>query len=216
MVSMKSTQHTTNLRSRVLLLSVISTFVLAACNATTKPQRKEANIEIQEAVGFTITEEVQVPESIRLQYYEALRYLRDENLQLGIAVLEQVTDAAPTVTAPKIDLGVAHHRLGDLDRAEEYLLQALELNSNHPVALNELGIVYRETGRFAEAKQRYEAAIAVYPGYHHARRNLAILCDLYLGDLNCALKQYEAYMATVPADPEAQMWITDLRNRMAK
>jgi Flp pilus assembly protein TadD len=216
MVLMKSTQHTANLRSRVLLLSVISTFVLAACNATTKPQRQEANIEIQEAVGFTITEEVQVPESIRLQYYEALRYLRDENLQLGIAVLEQVTDAAPTVTAPKIDLGVAHHRLGDLDRAEEYLLQALELNSNHPVALNELGIVYRETGRFAEAKQRYEAAIAVYPGYHHARRNLAILCDLYLGDLSCALKQYEAYMATVPADPEAEMWITDLRNRMAK
>ena len=212
---MKSTQHTANLRSRVLLLSVISTFVLAACNATTKPQRQEANIEIQEAVGFTITEEVQVPESIRLQYYEALRHLRDENLQLGIAVLEQVADAAPTVTAPKIDLGVAHHRLGDLDRAEEYLLQALELNSNHPVALNELGIVYRETGRFAKAKQQYEAAIAVYPGYHHARRNLAILCDLYLGDTSCALKQYEAYMATVPADPEVEMWVTDLRNRMA-
>ena len=198
-----------------MLLLLSSTFVFAACSATTKPQRKAANIEIQEAVGFTITEEVKVPESIRLQYHEALRYLREENLQRGIAVLEQVTDAAPTVTAPKIDLGVAYHRLGDLEMAEEYLLQALELNSKHPVALNELGIVYRETGRFAKAKQQYEAAIAVYPGYHHARRNLAILCDLYLGDLGCALKQYEAYMATVPADPEAEMWITDLRNRMA-
>jgi Flp pilus assembly protein TadD len=216
MVLMKSTQQTANLRSRVLLFCVISTIVLAGCNATTKPLHKQATIEIQEAVGFTITEEVQIPESIRLQYYEALRYLRDENLQQGIAVLEQVTDAAPSVTAPKIDLGVAHHRLGDLDRAEEYLLQALELNPKHPVALNELGIVYRESGRFADAKQRYEAAIAVYPGYHHARRNLAILCDLYLGDLSCALDQYEAYMATVPTDPEVEMWVTDLRNRMAK
>jgi Flp pilus assembly protein TadD len=216
MVLMKSTQQTANLRSRVLLLCVISTIVLAGCNATTKPLHKQASIEIQEAVGFTITEEVQIPESIRLQYYEALRYLRDENLQQGIAVLEQVTDAAPGVTAPKIDLGVAYHRLGDLDRAEEYFLQALELNSKHPGALNELGIVYRESGRFTEAKQRYEAAIAVYPGYHHARRNLAILCDLYLGDLSCALDQYEAYMATVPTDPEVEMWVTDLRNRMAK
>ena len=213
---MKSTQHIVNLRSCVLLVSLVGAFVLAGCNATTKPQRKAANIEIQEAVGFTITEEVKVPESVRLQYYEALRYLRDEDLPRGIAILEQVADAAPTVTAPKIDLGVAYHRLGDLDRAEEYLLQALELNSNHPVALNELGIVYRETGRFLEAKRQYEAAISVYPGYHHARRNLAILCDLYLGDLNCALNQYEAYMATVPADPEAAMWIADLRNRMAK
>ena len=213
---MKSTQHIVNLRSCVLLVSLVAAFALAGCSATTKPQRKAATIEVQEAVGFTITEKVKIPESIRSQYFEALRYLSDENLQMGIAVLEQVTDAAPNVTAPKIDLGVAHHRLGDLEMAEKYLLQALELNSNHPVALNELGIVYRKTGRFAQAKQRYEAAIAVYPGYHHARRNLAILCDLYLGDLNCALSQYEAYMATVPADPEASMWIADLRNRMAK
>jgi Flp pilus assembly protein TadD len=215
MVLMKSTQHIANRESRVMLLFLTSVFVLSACTTTTKPQRKAANIAIEEAIGFTITEEVQIPESIRVKYYEALRYLRDENLQQGIAVLKQVTDAAPTVTAPKIDLGVAYHRLGDLEMAEEYLLQALELNSNHPVALNELGIVYRETGRFAKAKQQYEAAITVYPGYHHARRNLAILCDLYLGDLNCALNQYEAYMATVPADPEVEMWITDLRNRMA-
>jgi Flp pilus assembly protein TadD len=216
MVLMKKTQHIANLKARVMLLFLTSVLVLSACNATTKPQRKAAHIEIHEAVGFTITEEVQVPESIRVKYYEALRYLRDGNLQQGIAVLKQVTDAAPTVTAPKIDLGVAYHRLGDLEMAEEYLLQALELNSNHPVALNELGIVYRETGRFTKAKQQYEAAIAVYPGYHHASRNLAILCDLYLGDLSCALKQYEAYMATVSADPEVKMWVTDLRNRMAK
>ena len=69
-----------NLRSRVLLLSVLGTFVLASCSATTKPQRKEANLEIQEAVGFTITEEVRIAESIRVQYYEALRHLRDGNL----------------------------------------------------------------------------------------------------------------------------------------
>lgn len=213
---MKSTQHKVNLRSCVLLATLAGAVVLAGCNATTKPKRKAAVIEVQEAVGFTITEKVKVPESIRAQYFEALRHLDDENLKTGIAVLEQVTDASPNVTAPKIDLGIAYHRLGDLDTAEEYLLQALELNANHPVALNELGIVYRKTGRFAEAKQRYESAIAVYPGYHHARRNLAILCDLYLGDMNCALSQYEAYMATVPADREAEMWITDLRNRMAK
>lgn len=198
-----------------LVLSFVA-FVLAGCNATTRTQHKVAKIEIQEAVGFTITEEVRVSEAERLKYYEALNYLSDGNFVKGIAILEDVAAAAPMVTAPRIDLGIAYHRQGDLAAAEENLLQALELNANHPVALNELGIVYRKTGRFAEAKQRYEAAIAVYPGYHHARRNLAILCDLYLGDLNCALDQYQAYMTTVPADEEASMWIVDLRNRMQK
>ena len=96
------------------------------------------------------------------------------------------------------------------------MLLALESNPDHPIAHNELGIVYRKSGRFAEARKSYEAALAFYPGYHFARRNLAVLCDLYLGDLNCALENYEAYMTTVPSDEEATMWITDIRQRIGR
>jgi Flp pilus assembly protein TadD len=208
-------QQRTTSNIRMLCVILMSALVFAGCNATTKPKRAASSIQIEEAVGFTITEEVKISESVRLKYYEALNYLNAGQLERGIAILEKVAETAPLVTAPRIDLGMAHHRNGDLEAAERNLLKALELNASHPVAQNELGIIYRKTGRFKEAKQHYEAAIAVYPGYHHARRNLAILCDLYLGDLNCALNQYEAYMATVPADEEASMWIADLRNRMA-
>ena len=208
-------QQKTTLDLRALFVIMIGAFLFAGCSASTKPKRAAANIQIQEAVGFTITEEVRISENVRLKYYEALNYLNDGQLERGIVMLEEVAETAPLVTAPRIDLGMAQHRNGDLEAAESNLLKALELNASHPVAHNELGIIYRKTGRFREAKQHYEAAIAVYPGYHHARRNLAILCDLYLGDLDCALNQYVAYMATVPADEEASMWITDLRNRMA-
>ncbi len=188
--------------------------VIAGCNATTgSVKHVPARIEIQDAVGFTITEEGRVPGDVRVDYDEALALLEQGSVQEGAASLETVAAKAPGLAAPRIDLGIAYHRMGDLEAAEKHLTQALELNPRHPIALNELGIVYRKTARFAEARQSYEAALAVYPGYHFARRNLAVLCDLYLADLDCALTNYEAYMATVEDDNEVSMWLRDVRYR---
>lgn len=201
-----------NLRQLVMILPAL---MLAACATTEKPQPK-AQIEIQEAVGFTIIEQVSVSDAVRFEYSEALDQFEHGNHEHGIAMLQAVAADAPNVSGPRIDLGMAYHLAGDLEAAEAELQKALELNPEHPVALNELGIIYRKTGRFAEARQSYEAALAVYPGYHHARRNLGVLCDLYLGDLECALQAYEAYMTTVQSDAEATMWIADIRNRLGR
>lgn len=195
------------------VLLAVAAFVLSAC-ATTQSTRSPAHIEIQEQVGFTITEKARISGGVRADYEQALTYLDQGRHEEGIALLETVAEAAPELSAPRIDLGIAHHRAGNLEVAESNLLLALEVNPKQPAAHNELGIVYRKTGRFAEAKTSYEAALEIYPGFHYARRNLAVLCDLYLADLNCALANYEAYMATVPSDDEASMWISDIRYRL--
>jgi Flp pilus assembly protein TadD len=199
---------------RTFILLALS-FVLTACATTTTQPRSKARIEVQEQVGFTITESVKVDDAVRADYNRALAMLDQGQLESGVSVLESVVERAPGVSGPRIDLGIAKHRQGDLEAAEAHLLQALELNPDHPVAHNELGIIYRKTGRFAQARSSYEAALAVFPGYHHARRNLGVLCDLYLGDLECALSSYEAYLTTVPGDDQASMWIADLQNRAA-
>jgi Flp pilus assembly protein TadD len=198
---------------RGLVLLAASAFLISAC-ATTETTRSPARIEVQEQVGFTITEEARIGGNVRADYEEALTYLEQGRHDEGIALLKAVAEAVPELSAPRIDLGIAYHQAGNLEAAEKSLLLALESNPNQPVAHNELGIVYRKTGRFDQAKRSYEAALAVYPGFHFARRNLAILCDLYLADLNCALENYEAYMTTVPSDDEASMWISDIRYRL--
>ena len=191
----------------------LSVLALSAC-ATTDSSRTPARIELQDAVGFTITEEVRISNSVRADYEEALTLLEWGQHEQGVKMLEVVASAAPLLSAPRIDLGIAYHRAGDLETAETNLLQALELNPQHPVVHNELGIIYRKSGRFEDARKSYEAALTIYSGYHFARRNLAVLCDLYLADLHCALENYEAYMATVASDDEATMWIADIRSRI--
>jgi Flp pilus assembly protein TadD len=196
-------------------VGVVVAVALAGC-ATNQSTRTPVRIEIQEKVGFTITEDARVSNGARTDYDAALNYLELGRHDEGIALLEAVADGAPELSAPRVDLGIAHHRAGNLEAAEANLLLALESNPDHPIAHNELGIIYRKAGRIAEARQSYEAALAIYPGYHYARRNLAVLCDLYLADLGCALENYEAYMATVSSDAEAEMWMRDIRSRLGQ
>ena len=74
----------------------------------------------------------------------------------------------------------------------------------------------RKGGRFNESRKVYEQAIADFPDYLPARRNLGILCDLYLNDPACALNQFEIYSQGMPEDAQVKIWIAELRMRLDK
>jgi tetratricopeptide (TPR) repeat protein len=196
---------------------IVAVWMLGGCaTQPNAPATTPSRVEIDDQVGFTITEDAEVDVEVNSDYEQAISDLEMGRHEQGIAKLESVAADTPGLSAPRIDLGIAYHRVGDLEAAERNLLLALETNPEHPIAHNELGIIYRKTGRFTQARQSYEAALDIYPGFHFARRNLAVLCDIYLADLDCALTNYQAYMKTVPDDDEATMWIADIENRLGR
>ena len=189
-------------------------FALSAC--TTIDASRTGQIEFQDGAGFSITEQVKVSGDVRDDFRRALTLIEQEQYESGIELLQSVTQAAPDVATAHLDLGIAFGLMGDLERARSSLETALQLHPRHPVSHNELGIIYRKMGKFDDARESYEKALAIYPDFHYARRNLAILCDVYLAEMSCALEHYELYTQVVPDDEAVAMWLVDLQNRMGE
>ena len=112
-----------------------------------------------------------------------MRFFEQKQYEQGIASLLKVTQAAPNVTAAHIDLGIAYARTGDLEHAEASLARARWSSIRATRSLTTSwawSSVAR--GQLTAARTSYEKALALSPAFHFARRNLAILCDLYLAD----------------------------------
>jgi len=166
--------------------------------------------------GFIITEVPHMDEASRRDFNRAVAMLKDQNYDQATNLLEKVIAQSPSISAPYIDIAIAYQRIGKLEQAEEHLKTALKLFPEHPVASNEYGLLYRKTGRFAEARAIYEKALARFPDYYPLHKNLGILCDLYLDDSECALKQFEIYSEKRPADAQVKIWISELRMRLGR
>jgi len=207
-------------RTKVALLA-IGVSILAGCASDGKvkeavrPEPSVARLD-DGRKGFTITEVPQMDEASRRNFDRGVAMMRDQEYAQAIDFLQKVIDQSPGVSAPYIDIAIAYQHLGKLEEAEGHLKTALTLVPGHPVACNEYGLLYRKTGRFAEARAMYEKAIARFPDYYPAHRNLGILCDLYLNDQACALEHYEIYSEATPDDKQVKLWLADLRTRLGR
>lgn len=184
--------------------------------ATAMAARKEAPGVHVSDTGFTIVESAKIDSSTRSDYARAAGMLAQQRYADGIALLQAITAKQPALTAAHVDLGIAYAKTNELDKAEASLKRAVELQPRHPIAWNELGLVQRRQGKLGDARASYEKSLAAAPGFHFARLNLAVLCDLYLGDAGCALDNYLMYQQAVPDDKQVAGWIANARTRAGK
>jgi tetratricopeptide (TPR) repeat protein len=206
----------------LVLMIALAVFSGCATSAKVTPQSVTTVVNQEPSVarlkdgrkGFVIRENPVLDAESRDKFERAVALMNEGTNDRAIELLTKVIERSPGVTAPYINIAVAYMRTGKLEPAEQNLKTALGMVPDHPAASNEYGLLLRRAGRFKEARETYEKALESFPDYLPIHRNLGILCDLYLNDPECALKQFVIYSEEMPEDVKVKIWIAELRLRL--
>jgi Flp pilus assembly protein TadD len=163
--------------------------------------------------GFVVSENYQYDEDLGAHFKRGLDALNSAKYKVAVHSFRTITKKAPFQSPAYINLAIAHIRNGSDEQAEEPLKKALVLVAGHPLASHEYGLLLRRAGRFDEARAVYEVSLKRFPEYYPLRKNLGVLCDLYLNDLDCAASQYGMFLEAQPDNAQVKLWLVELQGR---
>lgn len=135
----------------------------------------------------------------------------------GLAVEQQAAEPEtdPALAAEHARRAMSAWEQGAREAAVEIWRQAVALNPEDPVAVNNLALALKEQYRFAEAADLLEQGVMRSPGVAELHYNLAVISELYLLELDKALAHYRAYQDLAgEEDAEVDGWIADLERRL--
>ncbi|MBV8209723.1 MAG: tetratricopeptide repeat protein [Burkholderiaceae bacterium] len=151
---------------------------------------------------------------VQRQFESGLDALNAGHADDAARVFLALTKSHADLAGPHANLGLIYRQSGKRAESVAELEQAVRLDPQQPVFLNQLGISYRQLGQFTKAREAYQKAIALDPSYPAAYLNLGILFDLYFWDSKRALEFYDRYLALTPGgDDKVVKWVADIKNR---
>jgi len=110
------------------------------------------------------------------------------------------------------NLGVLHSRLGHFEDAIAAYRQSLAVIPANVFALRDLGVIYLERHRLAEAAEALSACVKENPGLWDAWYYLGRVHEAQ-GELASALAAYKRALALKPGDREAALALAALQRQ---
>lgn len=192
------------------LVVPLALLALAGCSIAPPKPFGGAGAPVSDAAG-------DAPPALLARYDSTVSRLHAGDDPRTVAELETLSGANPGYAGPLMNLALVRARAGDDESAFALLEQGLEVCSRCAPIWNEIGVLHRQQGRFADAEAAYRRAIEMEPDYALAHLNLAIFYELYGQRPELALDTYRRYLELIAAtgsDSRVAAWVADLERRV--
>lgn len=159
--------------------------------------------------------DVSVSDSDKQRYRNAITELYNGNLESAKNQFIEFIQEKPNLAGAYSNLSLISYKLGDYQTALNYANQAIKRNARQAQAYHMRAQAYVKTGKINEAKADYLKALELKPDYILAHYNLALLYDIYLQEIELALKHYQSYtQLTDNKDKNTIDWISHLKGTL--
>ncbi len=122
---------------------------------------------------------------------------------------------APGSVATRLNLALAHERLGDTAQALEELERCLKIDADHPHTLGNAARVAFELGRFDEAARHLSTLVVLYPENPVVRLNRG-LAFAQIGELELAVAELRHPAVEQNATPAVKTILASLLSRQGR
>jgi tetratricopeptide (TPR) repeat protein len=145
------------------------------------------------------------------RFAAAVDQYKKNQVQEAEAAFAALTKDFPEFSGPWTNLGIIFAKSNRREQALGAMQRANSLNPKNVVALDWLGILWRQAGDLSRARQSYERALQIQPTDALAHYNLAVLLDAYLHQPREALPHYKEYERLAgKQDLRVMAWVAEI------
>jgi predicted Zn-dependent protease len=194
----------------VLLLAAV--IALSGCATGPKQAATQQKAAPEQKVRKPVTPLTE-PQQKMLE--QALAASRAEQWSEAELTLRQLATERPGHPVPHSRLGWVQQQQGNRAEAMKAYRQAIDLDPSDAMTVNNLALMLMEDKHFREAATLLRNGLDYAPDVPELHYNLGVVSELYLLDLETALRHYRRYRdLSESGDKAVDGWIADLERRL--
>ncbi|VAW68057.1 hypothetical protein MNBD_GAMMA09-2392 [hydrothermal vent metagenome] len=148
-------------------------------------------------------------------YRDGITALYNNDYPKAKKIFDEFIRNRPEMAGAYSNLALLHFKKNEYAESLKLVNKAIELNPEQAQAYNLRGQIYIINGNINKAKDDYLKAVKIKPAYKNAQYNLALLYDIYLQEIELAIKHYEIYMKLIKKPDDAtKEWIQHLKGTL--